>query len=137
MPAHASVTDRNRLIEQHFDLVRSVATGVQLSYDVICRDFDELVGFGIDGLLDAADRFDPTRGFAFEAFGRRRIRGAILDGLRDSGWLSPDGVVRFRRGSTEPLAVLTPLDLLDVAAEEGCPRGDDIARALGNERSPE
>ena len=45
-------------------------------------EFDDLVGTGREGLLDAARRFDPTRGVPFRAYANFRVRGAILDGLR-------------------------------------------------------
>jgi RNA polymerase sigma factor for flagellar operon FliA len=45
-------------------------------------DFDDLVSYGAIGLLEAADRFDPSRGVTFCTFAFPRVRGAILDGLR-------------------------------------------------------
>jgi RNA polymerase sigma factor for flagellar operon FliA len=44
--------------------------------------YDDLRGFGVEGLLQAALRFDPGRGIPFEAFARIRVRGAMLDALR-------------------------------------------------------
>ncbi len=43
---------------------------------------DELIGWGLDGLLSALERFDPERGMSFVGYARIRIRGAILDQLR-------------------------------------------------------
>jgi RNA polymerase sigma factor FliA len=45
-------------------------------------DIDDLVAAGMLGLIDAADRYDGSRGIPFEAYSRRRIQGAILDALR-------------------------------------------------------
>src|SRR3954466_4854106 len=45
-------------------------------------DIDDLVAAGMLGLIDAADRYDESRGIPFEAYSRRRIQGAILDALR-------------------------------------------------------
>jgi RNA polymerase sigma factor for flagellar operon FliA len=45
-------------------------------------DMDDLVAAGMLGLIDAADRYDESRGIPFEAYSRRRIQGAILDVLR-------------------------------------------------------
>jgi len=45
-------------------------------------DIDDLIAAGMLGLIDAADRFDASRGIPFEAYSRRRIQGAILDALR-------------------------------------------------------
>jgi RNA polymerase sigma factor for flagellar operon FliA len=45
-------------------------------------EMDDLVAAGMLGLIEAADRFDESRGIPFEAYSRRRIQGAILDALR-------------------------------------------------------
>jgi RNA polymerase sigma factor for flagellar operon FliA len=49
---------------------------------------DDLLSFGAMGLLDAIDRYDPSRGVSFNTFAFSRIRGAILDELRRYDWLS-------------------------------------------------
>ncbi|MDP8957796.1 MAG: FliA/WhiG family RNA polymerase sigma factor [Actinomycetota bacterium] len=50
-------------------------------------DREDLVSHGIFGLIDAIERFDPSRGFRFETFAVPRVRGAILDELRSLDWL--------------------------------------------------
>jgi len=45
-------------------------------------DTEDLVGYGILGLIEAIERFEPERGYRFETFAARRIRGSILDALR-------------------------------------------------------
>jgi len=52
-----------------------------------CVEYDDLVGFGTTGLLEAADRFDPTVGVAFGTFAYYRVRGAVYDGMRTMGHL--------------------------------------------------
>lgn len=47
---------------------------------------EDLVSYGIIGLMEAIDRFDPSRGVKFENFASQRIRGAILDALRQAHW---------------------------------------------------
>jgi RNA polymerase sigma factor for flagellar operon FliA len=47
-------------------------------------EFDDLVATGREGLLDAARRFDPTRDVPFRAYANLRVRGAILDGVRQN-----------------------------------------------------
>lgn len=49
---------------------------------------DDLVGYGVIGLIDAVDRFDPERGIKFEAFAAKRIKGEILDNMRRQDWAS-------------------------------------------------
>src|SRR5215213_3839194 len=58
-------------------------------------DLGDLVQDGVLGLIDAAHRFDESRGIKFETFAERRIRGAMIDALRKDAW--PRGVRRVRR----------------------------------------
>jgi len=50
-------------------------------------DLGDLQSFGREGLLDAARRYDPERGVAFRAYANFRVRGAIIDGIRDTAQL--------------------------------------------------
>jgi len=91
MPAR----ERDRLVEQHLGLVQSVAR--KLRKQITARiDFDDLVGYGSKGLIEAAERFDPVHGVAFTTFAYYRIRGAMLDGLRTMGWYSRADYARYR-----------------------------------------
>jgi RNA polymerase sigma factor FliA len=58
-------------------------------------DLGDLVQDGVIGLIDAARRFEESRGIKFETFAERRIRGAMIDALRKDAW--PRGVRRVRR----------------------------------------
>src|SRR4249920_4226375 len=58
-------------------------------------DLGDLVQDGVLGLIDAANRFDESRGIKFETFAERRVRGAMIDALRRDAW--PRGVRRVRR----------------------------------------
>lgn len=71
-------------------LARRVAATMPQSIDI-----GDLVQDGVIGLIDAAHRFDETRGIKFETFAERRIRGAMIDALRKDAW--PRGVRRQRR----------------------------------------
>jgi RNA polymerase sigma factor (sigma-70 family) len=62
-------------------------------------DVDELIQWGVVGLLEARERFDPSRGAQFGAYAERRIRGAMLDSLRRDG-------NQARRVNKEPDAIL-------------------------------
>jgi len=87
--------DRKRLAERHLPLVRSLAVKLrdQLPDHLALED---LVGYGSKGLMEAAERYDPSRGIAFSTFAHYRIRGALVDGLRIMGGL-PRAVVRRHR----------------------------------------
>ncbi|MHB1926405.1 MAG: sigma-70 family RNA polymerase sigma factor [Leptospirillum sp.] len=50
-------------------------------------DVDDLISAGMGGLLDAARRFDPTRGIKFKTMAEHRIRGAMLDEIRSADWM--------------------------------------------------
>lgn len=86
---------RKQLVEQYMPYVRSIAGKVKktLSKDI---EFDDLVSYGMTGLLEAADRFDAKYGANFMTFAYYRIRGAIYDGLRGMGWVSRTEYQRYR-----------------------------------------
>jgi RNA polymerase sigma factor for flagellar operon FliA len=95
---------RDKLIEEHLGYVRALARQVQKEIAAgRTIDFDELVAFGSGGLVEAAERWDPSRGVAFTTFAHYRIRGAILDGLRQSGWRPRTYAARFAVGAHDYL----------------------------------
>ncbi len=71
-------------------LARRMAASMPNSIDI-----GDLMQDGVIGLIDAAHRFDETRGIKFETFAERRVRGAMIDALRRDAW--PRGVRRQRR----------------------------------------
>ncbi len=103
--AAKSAPDRRALAEQYLPFVRSIAGKVKKT---VAReiDFDDLVEYGMVGLLEAADRFDPSHGASFMTFAYYRIRGAIYDGLRSMGWMSRSeyAKARFEERANEYLA---------------------------------
>ncbi len=86
---------RKELAEKYQPYVRSIAGKIKktLSKDI---EFDDLVGYGMLGLFEAADRFDAKYGANFMTFAYYRIRGAIYDGLRGMGWVSRTEYQRYR-----------------------------------------
>ena len=73
-------------IEDYLPRVRAIA--VQVCKEVSPRlSLDDLVGYGSIGLLEAAGRFDGSHGSDFWTYARQRVRGAIYDGLRETGQL--------------------------------------------------
>jgi RNA polymerase sigma factor for flagellar operon FliA len=95
MPVMVMVVSRDRLIEEHLPLVRSIASKLKRRFRKTMEPGD-LVAYGTEGLLDAARNFDPSRGTSFSTFAYYRIRGAIFDGMRTMGWYSRSDYVRFR-----------------------------------------
>jgi len=82
----SNTPDRDELILQHIPLLQHIVG--RMSYDVPGRiQRDDLLGWGMRGLIEAADSFDFSRGLAFSTYAYPRIRGAILDELRRMDFL--------------------------------------------------
>ena len=77
---------KEMLTEHYVHLVKLVAgrLGIYLNQYI---DLDDLVGYGILGLIDAIDKFDPNKNVKFETYASLRIRGAILDAIRKLDWV--------------------------------------------------
>lgn len=77
---------REQLILEYAGLVKIVAgrLGMYLGYTV---EYDDLVGYGVFGLIDAIDKFEMSKGVKFETYASLRIRGAILDQIRKMDWI--------------------------------------------------
>ena len=87
---------RERLILHYSPLVKYVAgrVGAGLPRSV---DQNDLASYGLFGLIDAIDKFEPERGFKFETYAINRIKGAILDELRALDWVPRSVRSRARR----------------------------------------
>jgi RNA polymerase sigma factor for flagellar operon FliA len=77
---------RDRFIEQYSPLVKYVAGKVAIGMPQNV-EFDDLVGFGVFGLFDAIEKFDPEKHVKFKTYAVTRIRGAIYDELRSIDWV--------------------------------------------------
>ena len=77
---------RDQLILHYSPLVKYVAGRVAVGLPQNVEQAD-LVSYGIFGLIDAIEKFDPGRGFKFETYAIARIKGAILDELRSIDWV--------------------------------------------------
>lgn len=77
---------REKIIIEYANLVKIVAgrLSMYLGNNV---EYDDLVGYGIFGLIDAVDKFDFNKGVKFETYASFRIRGAILDEIRKMDWI--------------------------------------------------
>ncbi|GBF11627.1 FliA/WhiG family RNA polymerase sigma factor [Tepidibacillus infernus] len=74
------------LVEHYMRLVEQIVNKMKKSLSNQVT-FDELKSHGVIGLLDALTKFDPHRGLQFETYASLRIRGAILDGIRENDWI--------------------------------------------------
>lgn len=77
---------REKIIIEYAPLVKLVAgrLSMYLGYTV---EYDDLVGYGVFGLIDAIDKFDSEKEVKFETYASLRIRGAILDHIRKMDWI--------------------------------------------------
>ena len=77
---------REQIIIEYSALVKIVAgrMSMYLGYNV---EYEDLVSYGIFGLIDAIDKFDYGKGIKFETYASLRIRGAILDQIRKMDWI--------------------------------------------------
>jgi RNA polymerase sigma factor FliA len=114
--------ERQRILMENLPEVRYIARRIhdRLPSHV---PFDDLVHAGILGLIDAVDKFDPAKNVQLKSYARFRIRGAILDSLRQMDW-SPRNLRRQARQVEEATR--------DLAAEMGrAPTEPEIAERLG------
>jgi RNA polymerase sigma factor for flagellar operon FliA len=77
---------RNKLIVTYAPLVKLVAGRLAVSIGGHV-EFDDLVSYGIFGLIDAIDRFNPGKNIKFETYASIRIRGSIIDNIRKLDWV--------------------------------------------------
>ncbi len=77
---------QEKIIIEYAGLVKLVAgrLSMYLGYNV---EYDDLVGYGTFGLIDAVDKYDYSKGVKFETYASLRIRGAILDQIRKMDWI--------------------------------------------------
>jgi RNA polymerase sigma factor for flagellar operon FliA len=81
--------DRDQIVLDHLPLVRAIAIRVHDSLPVHV-ELDDLNHAGVLGLFDAVDKFDAAKNVEFRSYAKHRIKGAILDSLRQLDWASRD-----------------------------------------------
>ena len=77
---------KEQLILEYADLVKYVAGRLSIYFGPNV-EYDDLVGYGVFGLIDAIDKFDIYKGVKFETYASLRIRGAIIDSIRELDWV--------------------------------------------------
>jgi RNA polymerase sigma factor for flagellar operon FliA len=114
--------DQNKLVEKMAPLVKRIA------YHFMARlpasvHVDDLIQAGLMGLLDAAKNFDDTQGAQFETYAIQRIRGSMLDELRQADWLPRNVRKNLRR-------IETTISSLEQRLGRA-PKEPELAEALG------
>lgn len=113
---------REQLIIHYAPLVKYVAGRVAVGMPAHVEHAD-LVSYGIFGLMDAIEKFEPERGFKFETYAVARIRGAIIDELRSVDWVPRSVRTRARK-------VETGMQQLEASLKR-TPSDEELAAHLG------
>src|SRR3972149_9616271 len=86
-PASQSPPDREAVVSEFLPSIKYHASMLKLRLPPNI-EMDDLVSSGVVGLLDAVDKFDSSRGIKFKTYAEFRIRGSMLDYLREMDWFS-------------------------------------------------
>lgn len=86
LPKKLTPKQKNQLIEEYAPLIKYIAQkiAVRLPSNI---ELDDLISAGVIGLMDAIDKYDPSRDNKFKTYAEFRVRGAILDELRAQDWV--------------------------------------------------
>ena len=115
---------RDQVVLEHLPLVRAIAVRVHENLPVHV-ELDDLIHAGIMGLFDASSKYNPEKKVAFSSYAKHRIKGAILDSLRQLDWASRD--LRRRHKQVEQVT-------RDLAGElHRNPTEDEVAAKMGVE----
>lgn len=80
------LTDKDQCVREYAPLVKRIAHYMKAKLPSSV-EVDDIIQAGMMGLLEAANRYDELRGAQFETYASQRIRGAMLDELRQSDWM--------------------------------------------------
>lgn len=121
-PQSARLARRDRVVLEHLPLVKAIAVRVHENLPVHV-EVDDLIHAGVLGLFDAATKYNPDKKVAFSSYAKHRIKGAILDSLRQLDWASRD--LRRRHKQLEAAT-------RDLSAElQRAPTEAELAERLG------
>ena len=116
---------RDRLVMEYAGIVKHIVYRKLRELPAWC-EVDDLLSCGIEALIAAVDRFDPTRGATFEQYAWTRVHGAVLDELRRQDW-APRPLRRWERDMTRASEQF-------IAIHGRRPNQDELADAMGIDR---
>ena len=117
-----SEDERDQIVLDHLSLVKAIAIRVHETLPVHV-DLDDLIHAGVMGLFDAVEKFDDEKNVVFRSYAKHRIKGAILDSLRQLDWASRD--LRRRQKQVESIT-------RDLSSKLGRnPNESEIAEQMG------
>jgi RNA polymerase sigma factor for flagellar operon FliA len=121
-PVEGPLGARDRTVIENLPLVRAIAIRVHENLPVYV-ELDDLVHAGVLGLFDAVERYDASKNVSFQAYAKHRIKGAMLDSLRQLDWASRD--LRKRQKQAEEVT-------RELATRFGrAPAAHEVAREMG------
>jgi RNA polymerase sigma factor FliA len=123
----ARMARRDRVVLEHLPLVKAIAVRVHENLPVHV-DLDDLVHAGILGLFDAANKFNPDKQVVFSSYAKHRIKGAILDSLRQLDWASRDMRRRHKQVEAATRDLAATLQRTPTEAEVAEKLGMDVDR---------
>jgi RNA polymerase sigma factor for flagellar operon FliA len=113
--AEPTEASKEALLVVYLPVVRQVASRMKMSLPQSVN-LEDLVGAGLMGLINSVENFNPELGFKFETYAIPRIRGAILDGLRDFDWVPRS--IRSKEKLLESTIVALETELGRMPADE-------------------
>jgi len=126
---------RDQLILEHMSLLRHIVGRMSLPMGL---DRDDLLGWGMVGLLSAADTWDASRGLKFSTFAFPRVRGAILDEMRRADLLSRgrrESVRKIERSTAHLEQEFGMPPTLEQIAKHAAVSVDDVESTLADARA--
>ncbi len=118
---------RDRVVMENLPLVKAIALRVHESLPVHV-EIDDLVHAGILGLFDAATKYNPDKQVVFSSYAKHRIKGAILDSLRQLDWASRDLRRRHKQVEQVTRDLFTTLQRQPTEEELAAKLGVDVTR---------
>ncbi|GIP14573.1 RNA polymerase sigma-D factor [Paenibacillus montaniterrae] len=115
---HGDINAKKDLIENYLPLVEYVTNRMSIGLPKNVSK-EDLGSHGVMGLIDAIEKFDYLRGLQFETYASWRIRGAIIDGLRQGDWV-PRSVREKAKKIEEAYQVLEQRHMRSITDAEIC-----------------
>ena len=123
----ASLAVRDQIVLEHLPLVKVIAIRVRENLPVHI-ELDDLIHAGVLGLFDAVDKYDESKNVEFQAYAKHRIKGAILDSLRQLDWASRDMRRRHKQVEAATRDLAATLQRAPTEAEVAEKLGMDVDR---------
>jgi RNA polymerase sigma factor FliA len=118
---------RDQIVLDHLPLVKAIAVRVHENLPVHV-DLDDMIHAGILGLFDAASKYDAEKKVVFSSYAKHRIKGAILDSLRQLDWASRDLRRRHKQVEAVTRNLSAQLERLPTEAEIAAKMGIEVER---------